>query len=333
MKRFERLAFLAGLGLLAWLVARIGPERLGRSLTEIGWGFVPILAVSAVGLLLNAVSWRTQLPSPRSVSMAAMTRMLAAAEAVTIVSPVGLMGGELVRVALLSERLPAEAAGASVAMAAMAQFCGQVLFVLTGLPLAGALLPDGALRTGLFGISAVLLLLLAVVLRLAFSVDSRARAASWARRVLPRPWSEAAPRWRLALGEALARLRARPRRFALAAALSMLAWQSGVLETWIVLRLLHQRVGLSGAYMIETISVVIEGVFFFVPAKMGTQEGGRMLVFLAAGLDPADGLALGLARRARELIWAGVGLALLGHFGLRRQAVEPSTPGAVSPRG
>ena len=45
-----------------------------------------------------------------------------------------------------------------------------------------------------------------------------------------------------------------------------------------------------------------------------------MLVFLAAGLDPADGLALGLARRVRELIWAGVGLALLGHFGLRRPA-------------
>jgi uncharacterized protein (TIRG00374 family) len=333
MRRFQQIAFLAGIVLLGGLVARMGPDRLARSLTRIGWGFLPILAVSGAGLLLNAASWRALLPDPKAVSTAAMTRMLAAAEAVTTVSPVGLMGGEVVRVALLSERLPTEAAGACVAMAAMAQFCGQVVFVLTGLPLAAMFLAGGALKTALFGVSAILLTLLAVVLRLAWSRDSSTRAAGLARRLLPRAWTDRASRWRLALGEALDRLRDHPEIFALAAALSLLAWQTGVLETWIVLRLLGQRFDLAGAYVIETFSVVIEGVLFFVPAKMGTQEGGRMLVFLAAGLDPAVGLTLGLARRVRELIWAGVGLALLGRFGISRRVLTDPAARAVSPPG
>ena len=155
------------------------------------------------------------------------------------------MGGEAVRVALLTERLPAEAAGAFVAMAAMAQFCGQVLFVLTGLPFAGALLPDGPLRTGLFA-------------RLGGApAAARDRPAT---RVLGEP---RAPGPRAGCAGASARVersgaalasRARrgarpspraPRPIRLAAC-ALLAWQSGVLETWIVLRLLHQRVGLSG---------------------------------------------------------------------------------------
>src|SRR5262245_4774092 len=176
MRRFERIAFLAGLILLGALVVRIGPERVARNLAGIGWGFLPILGVSAVALVSNAASWRALLPAPESISPAAMTRMLAAAEAVTTVSPLGLMGGEIVRVALLSERLPAESAGACVAMAAMAQFCGQVLFVLTGLPLAAVLVGDGALRTGLLWVAALLLVLLAVVLRLAWSPASLSRA-------------------------------------------------------------------------------------------------------------------------------------------------------------
>ena len=47
---------------------------------------------------------------------------------------------------------------------------------------------------------------------------------------------------------------------------------------------------------------------------MGTQEGGRVLIFIVLGLDPAAGLAAACVRRVRELAWAVPGLVLLGRL-------------------
>jgi hypothetical protein len=60
------------------------------------------------------------------------------------------------------------------------------------------------------------------------------------------------------------------------------------------------------------LAVLIEGAFFFVPARVGVQEGGLYTIFFALGLDPAKGFSLGLVRRLRELVWGLVGLIILG---------------------
>jgi uncharacterized protein (TIRG00374 family) len=328
VRRFERACLVAGLLLLAWLVWRIGPEQIGRNLAEVGWGFVPILAVSAVPLFLNALSWFRVLPEGSGVSLGAVARMLLAGEAINAVSPVGVVGGEVVRASLLSARLPAEDAVACVAMAAMAQFFAQVLFVVTGLPLAFALVADAAVRRGLLVISGILLAFFVAVLLLAASRAVRERLLSLLARVPGLRGVLSLPdRWRAAARESLASLRARPARFGVAVVASLLAWQAGAAETWLILRFLRVPVGARQAYAIEVLAVVIEGALFFVPAKIGTQEGGKVLIFLAAGLDTVKGFTLGFVRRLRELCWAVVGLALLGRRGARFRAAEPGTEG------
>jgi hypothetical protein len=75
---------------------------------------------------------------------------------------------------------------------------------------------------------------------------------------------------------------------------------------------------------VEVLSVAIDGMLFFVPAKAGTQEGGKVLIFTILGLDPAKGLALGIVRRIRELTWASIGLMILSRHQLStRPALEP----------
>ena len=322
MRRFERACFAGGLLLLVGLVWRIGPAPIGRNLAEVGWGFVAILAFSSVPLFLNAVSWFRVLPEGSGVSLGAVARMLLAGEAINSVSPVGVVGGEIVRASLLSARLPAEDAVACVAMAAMAQFFAQVLFVVTGLPLASALLADAAVRRGLLLVTGVLLALFVGVLVVAASRALRARLRSLLTRVPGLRGVSLPARWRSAGREALAALRARPLRFGGAVAASLLAWQAGAVETWLILRFLRAPVSARQAYAIEVLAVVIEGALFFVPAKIGTQEGGKVLIFLAAGLDAAKGFTLGFVRRLRELCWAAVGLALLGRRGAARAAVS-----------
>jgi hypothetical protein len=93
-----------------------------------------------------------------------------------------------------------------------------------------------------------------------------------------------------------------------------------------MLWLLDVPVSVARALMVEVLSVAIDATLFFVPGKLGTQEGGKVLIFSALGLDAAKGLSLGVLRRIRELAWALVGLVILGRAHvLRRLRNEPAT--------
>ena len=81
------------------------------------------------------------------------------------------------------------------------------------------------------------------------------------------------------------------------------------------------------ALALEIGSVLIDGILFFVPAKVGTQEGGKVLLFAMLGLDPARGLTVGVVRRIRELTYAGLGLAVLAWL-TTRPVAEGSGAGA-----
>ena len=324
LRRAEKIAFVAGLVFFGWLLFRIGAGELVRNLSEVGWGFALVFSLQLVPILLNSLSWRLMLPRDRRVTVRTITPMLLAGEAVNAVSPVGVVGGELLRVTLLGRRIPRDLAAGSVVLAAMTQFCAQILFVLSGLPVVWGATRNSALHSGLLIVGAILAAILSAVLFLAWSprsLDAIKRALDrfgWFRN----RWERVPERWRVAGDQMLRALRSRPGAFLGSVGASLLAWEVGVVETLIVLRLLHVPVGLARAVAIEVLAVTIEGALFFVPARIGTQEGGRVLIFVALGLDPAKGLTLGLVRRARELAWAAVGFAILGH--LQRDRGGPS---------
>jgi len=84
------------------------------------------------------------------------------------------------------------------------------------------------------------------------------------------------------------------------------------------------------AHALETGSASIDGMLFFVPAKVGTQEDGKVLRFEAPGLRRARGLTVGIVRRRQEPLYAGVSLAALGWLTTRgsshRLLIQRSEP-------
>jgi uncharacterized protein (TIRG00374 family) len=326
LKRIERIGFAAGVLLLAWLLYRIGPAALLSNLSEVGWGFLVVLALHVPTVLFNSLAWQRVLPAGHHVRLSALAQMQVAGDAVNAVNPLGVIGGELMRVRLLSRVLPVSAATASVGLVATAQFVSQILFVLSGTPLTLHWIPDAGIRRGLLILCVLLLLLFGLVLWVLLSesvfeaIRNRLRAFVFGgdprapRQWLRARWAAVPERWKKTEADTLGVLRERPRAFVTAVAITFLDWQLGVIEALVILRFLRQPVGFPQCYAIELLSVVIEGVLFFVPAKIGTQEGGKVLIFLAMGLDAAKGLTLGVIRRLCGLFWAVVGLALLGRF-------------------
>ena len=77
------------------------------------------------------------------------------------------------------------------------------------------------------------------------------------------------------------------------------------------MRLLSPDAGVYEALAIETLAMVINSVLFFVPARIGTAEGVRTALWVLVGFSAAQGIAYGLVRRARELLWLAPGMVVL----------------------
>lgn len=84
-----------------------------------------------------------------------------------------------------------------------------------------------------------------------------------------------------------------------------------VLELVLVAHLLHLSIPLSGILFASALASVFGMLLFFMPGRFGSLEGGFPLAFQMMQIDPTLGLSLAMARRARQLFVALIGLFLL----------------------
>src|SRR5712692_3602770 len=100
--RFLRAAlFVCGIGVLAYLIARLGPGTLASALTRLTWWQL-VLVCLPYGLIMavDTLGWRYAFagkPAPYPRLLAART----AGEALNIITALGSVGGEAVKVWLL----------------------------------------------------------------------------------------------------------------------------------------------------------------------------------------------------------------------------------------
>ena len=105
--------------------------------------------------------------------------------------------------------------------------------------------------------------------------------------------------------------RRQPTRLTLSVLFNLLGWVAGAVETWLILRFLGAPLPAPTVLVIEAFGTGIRFATFFVPASLGTMEGGNVAIFLALGLDGALGLSVSLVRRVRQAAWVALGLVLL----------------------
>ena len=74
--------------------------------------------------------------------------------------------------------------------------------------------------------------------------------------------------------------------------------------------------------MIEALGAGVRFATFLIPASLGAFEGANASAFEALGLGAAAGLAFSFVRRARQLVWIGVGLLVLAGMAWMRTS-EP----------
>ena len=305
--RSKLLVALGALGLVA-LLWRIDLDAVKQSLLQVGWGLVLVLSQEIVAHGLNAGAWRfTFTPeSARHVSLRELLRLRIAGDAINYLTPTATIGGEIVRTMLLNSACGAPARTISVVAAKVTQTVAQGVFVTVGLILvAKKLIFPG--QMGLIAAGAGLLVVVLVAWRL-----TRPRAG------------RSAGLWRRIAGTGLIEFaRNHPERLMLSTLLFAAAYAWGAVEAYWICRLLGHSVSPGTALVIETLSITVDGLLFVVPAKIGTQEGGKVVAFSVLGLPASLGFAFGVVRHVRELSWAALGILLYG--AAIRHGASPTT--------
>jgi len=320
MRRRPDLHLVAGaVGslVLAFLLYRLGWSEVLSELRRVGWGWLPILGQEILPILANTLGWHYAfLQEERRVPFGRLLRLRLAGDGFNYLIPSATLAGELLRIQLLRREMALAASAASVTVAKFTQMLGQALFIGLGLMIAA---PFAPLREGLLPVVWALLLgtlacLGMVLAGLWWGLFSRLTGLLL--RWLPQRFRGFLPVDQAAeLDREIAGFLTQDQpSFWLSVLLFGLAWGLGTVEVLLICHFLGVPVTLATAVTIETLSVFMDGVLFFVPGKLGTQEGGKVLIFLSLGLSPVSGLAFGLIRRLRELTWAGLGIACLLTF-------------------
>ena|SRR5947207_2116466 len=309
------IVLVGGLCLLGVLVVSVGVEPVGQAFATMSWGLLVVLVFPCVlGNIFDTLGWRFAFPHDR-VSFATLWRARLAGEAVNTVTPTGSVGGEAVKAWLLRPHVPYREGLAAVVVAKTTITVAQGLFLLLGLLLVSGTPADGRLLTGMRWLVVVELLAVAGFIAVQVSgIVGGAVGVVGARLGFSSALARAADVGRVehTLREFYMR---RPYRLALSLAAHFIGWLLSAAELWVVLQLLGVDISLITALVVEAFATGIRFMTFFVPAGVGTTEGGLVLVFVAFGLGAPLGLAFALVRRLRELCWTAVGLIVLMTMG------------------
>jgi putative membrane protein len=260
----------------------------------------------AVTLSLNARSWQLLLPSAARPRFATILRLRWIGESINNVLPVAQVGGDLARASLVSSHgVPRADATAAMAADFVTGLLTQILFAAAGAFLLARVVPPdlGRPRTWAEVLAVLAMVTLAVVAASVIFHVAAARAA--ARHITT---SKLHAGWgRLAGGiERLDRagraLLARRRAVVSAFVWHLAGWLSQVGETWLLLGLIGAPASLDVAFTLESLTAAARGAAFFVPSGVGVQEVAILSLARLVGVEMEHALALGLAKRARELV-------------------------------
>jgi putative membrane protein len=302
-------------------------QQLLRALHELG--FAPIVAIClyrVVTLVLNARAWQLLLPPAAPPRLPTLLHLRWIGESVNGLLPVAQVGGDVARASLVAARgVPPPDAAATMIADLSAGIVTQVLFALGGAMVFADLRvsADASRQTLLaIGIAAVPVLAILALHAYGHKLASHLTARSSTRGRLAKLAGGLTR-----LDESLTALLARERAMAASLAWHLLAWLSQVGETWLLLTLVGSPVTLAAAFVIESMATAARSGAFFVPGGLGVQEMAIVSTARLVGVELDVALALGIAKRAREILVGAPGLVA---WGLATRAVQRLRGGSGS---
>ena len=326
---FQTASFLAGVGLFIYLLRQTGLAALAHYLGTLGWGFIFIVALSAIRNCARAGSWYFAIePGHRTVTFWRLMNVMLAGEAIKYLTATGPLLGEPAKAAMVRRQIPLLQGFSSVLVENLIYYLTVFIFVFAGLlPLAWlAQVPENFKLAVyiLVGLIAVPVFIIWLAIRMRWYLLARAlgqlnRLVSRRRRRDTSRLESIASQVRVVEENLYTFYERRRGAFYLIFWLNMGAHLINVVEVYVILSLLTLPTSVLNGFLVEAVTKVINLVFFFVPTRAGVYESGNALLLQALGMSAAAGVALAIIRKLRAFVWVGYGLLIIGGMTLRRK--------------
>ena len=309
-------AFILGVGLLVYVINRVGVQPIFDALLRVGFGFFILLAIGGLRHLFRTISMRWAVPPQyRSISLGQAFAARLGGETISFLTFTGPLLGEATKVALLRKRIPLVYGVPALIVDNLLYNLSVVFLILSG---ACVMLFTYQLP------SVVTYVLIGIASVAAIGMGAVALAAK--RRIMLMTWIidrlvvlGLSPKALLKRRQNVHDLESKvhdfyvhhPVAFFGMIACNLLAHVTSVAEVYVALRMLGFSAHVTQAYIIESLTKVINFVFGFVPGTIGVYEGGTEVILQALGFATATGVALALVRKAGIVFWTTIGLFIL----------------------
>lgn len=330
MRALKLVLLVLGIAAIVYAIHRIGWAPILEALARLTWWQLALLCLPyAVITAVDTLGWRYAFPRDPAPFLRLVGARLAG-EALNLVTALGSMGGEAVKAWLIRRDVTYEASVPSVVIAKTTLTIAQALFLLIGVALAWSLL-----ATDSRVISAMVWLLVVEIAAVAGFVGVQVMGiVGRAGRLLQRFGVVQRQDYAQRLDAALRDYYRRDwRRLSLSTGFHLAGWLLGAVEAYLILFFLAIPADLVTATVIEALGAGVRFAAFLVPASLGAFESANAAAFEAMGLGAGAGLAFSFVRRARQVVWIGIGLVVLvtmGWLGKRAELQAGVSTGSSS---
>jgi putative ABC transport system permease protein len=312
----QAIAFVLGAALLVYLIRAVGVEPVFSALSRVGFGFFIVVAANGARHVLRTIAMRLSVaPEHRRFSFLQAFAARLGGESMGFLTFAGPLLGEATKVALLRKRVPLVHGVPALVVDNLLYNLSVVLIVFGGaiLMLIAYPVPPVA-REVLIIIAAVALLGLIAAL-----MATRKRVTlltSFIDRLARRGFRPNFLRtrrhhiYRIELTVYAFYKRRRAAFFSMIA-LDLASHVTSVFEVFITLKLLGFVPNVGAAYIIESLTKVINFAFAFVPGTIGVYETGNGIILRTLGYTTAIGVALAIVRKAAIVFWTVIGVLII----------------------
>ena len=311
------ITFFLGLVLLGYVIYRIGYQNILESVSRVGWGFLVVLALNISRHLARAASLYLAIePSHRTFKYRSVAAARFGGEAVNFFSFAGPFLGDATKAVLLKKNLSLTHGASAVISDNILYYLSVILMILVGV--AALLVVFGSGGAGV--INALILIVIFSVMGLSalvLAIRHRVTPVSWVIKALARRnW---APSFLIRKQQNILDVENnvfqfyhnRRADFFKVFGISLSVHILSVAEVFLALKFLGFDAYVSTAFIIESLTKVINVAFSFIPGTIGVYEGGNGIILQMLGYTVAVGVALALVRRGAILFSTSIGLIIL----------------------
>jgi hypothetical protein len=322
---------ILGLLLFAYFVRKAGISEIVDGTRRLGAGFLLILAISAIRHIVRSLAWTKCFASPYRLRFRDALAARLMGDALGNIIPLASVAvSEPSKAAFVRDRVPLMAGLSAIALENIFYSLSVVLFILSG---ATALLLSFSLPKPLRYASLGAVVATATIAPLGYLVIHKqwkflsgplSFLRNWGWR---RGWSEKIIPRLETLEDLIYGFYDKSRgRLLPIFALEVCFHLAGVAEIYVTLWFISKVVAptLLTAFILESVNRVINVAFKFVPLRTGVDEAGTGMLAKVLGFTTAIGVTLAIVRKARDIFWSAIGVALMLRRGLSIRTQHPT---------